>query len=159
VREFTRQFIETKANEYIKYITDEDYLIGKHGHFFDFTLLKYKERDFLEGIFKFWRGSKNTTTTTTTDPFPATKCWDLRLRAYFQQRYDSRSNAYDWDFSMKIIEREHASIINRRCYSRWRETGIAYELRDTTYDHSNKTMASVLALNDPKSGDKTVRRG
>jgi len=114
-REFTSTYIQTKANDFIKYITDLDHLQQTNLKLFDFSLLKYKERDFLEGIFKFWRLKIDL------EKFPIDKCWEYRLRTYFGVRYDSRSNAYDWDFSMKIIERKNAGIINNRIYSRWRE--------------------------------------
>jgi len=153
-REFTSTYIQTKANDFIKYITDLDHLQQTNLKLFDFSLLKYKERDFLEGIFKFWRLKIDL------EKFPIDKCWEYRLRTYFGVRYDSRSNAYDWDFSMKIIERKNAGIINNRIYSRWRESGIAFDLRDSNYVSANKTLASGLIFEDPsRNGDKTSRRG
>lgn len=154
IRENTANLIRLKSNEFIKFITDLDYLAKSNLNMFNFSLLKYKERDFLEGIFKFWRIRE-----TNKDYFPAEKCWDVRLRNYFGNRYDSRSNAYDWDFSMKLIERKNCSIINHKIYGKWRNTGIAFELRDVNYDTPNKTLASGMILNDPRSGDKTSRRG
>jgi len=35
-----------------------------------------------------------------------------------------------------------ASIINSRNYSRWRHKGVAYELREGSYNTSNRTLAS-----------------
>jgi dynein assembly factor 3 len=55
VRDHTAQYIQQKANEFIKCITDFDYLAKCNLKLFDFSLLKFKERDFLEGIFKYWR--------------------------------------------------------------------------------------------------------
>jgi dynein assembly factor 3 len=103
-------------------------------------------------LFKYWRTKGDET-------FPASKCWDVRLRAYFGTRYDSRANAYDWDFAMKLTDRKNASIINNRIYSRWRESGVAYEIRDAAYDRANKTLASGAVFNDPRIGEKTSRRG
>lgn len=154
IRENTANLIRLKSNEFIKFITDLDYLATSNLNMFNFSLLKFKERDFLEGIFKFWRIKE-----TNKDYFPAQKCWDIRLRSYFGNRYDSRSNAYDWDFSMKLIDRKNCSIINHRVYGKWRDTGIAFELRDVNYDTPNKTLASGMVFNDTKSGDKTSRRG
>jgi len=125
-REFTSNYIETKSNEFIKYITDLDYLQKTNLNIFDFSQLKYKERDFLENIFKFWRLKLKQP-----DQYPVDKCWDYRLRTYFGVRYDTRSNSYDWDFSMKLIDRPNTAIINNKIYSRWRETGIAFDLRDS----------------------------
>lgn len=151
VREYTSQFVQTKANEFIRFITDLEHLKRTNLRVFDFEQLKFKERDFLEGIFKFWRTNGD-------DVFPARKCWDVRLRSYFGNRYDSRTNAYDWDFSMKLVDRQNATIINNKVYSRWRETGVAFEMRDTEYERANKTLASGMVFNDSK-GDKTTRRG
>ncbi|CAF1067917.1 unnamed protein product [Brachionus calyciflorus] len=154
IRENTANIIQQKSNEFIKFITDLDYLAKSRLKMFDFSLLKYKERDFLEGIFKFWRIKEKNK-----EYFPADKCWDVRLRTYFGIRYDSRSNAYDWDYSMKLIDRKNCSIINHKIYSKWRDTGTAFELRDTNYDTPNKTLASGMIFNDPRSGDKASRRG
>jgi dynein assembly factor 3 len=103
-------------------------------------------------VFKYWRSK-------TEENFPARKCWDARLRAYFGTRYDSRSNAYDWDFSMKLHDRKHGSIVNNRAYAKWRETGIGFELRDVGYDKPNITLSSGMVFNNPLSGDKLARRG
>ena len=94
IREYTSQILIEKANEFIKYITDLDYLKNTNLNMFDLNQLKYKERDYLEGIFKFWRTQKQEQKSL--DPhFPATKCWDVRLRNYFGTRYDSRKNPYE----------------------------------------------------------------
>ena len=156
IRDYTSQIIRNKANEFIKYITDLKKLSETELKIFNFELLKFKERDFLENIFKFWRLQNEVNGK---DYFPAAKCWDIRLRSYFGIRFDSRSNAYDWDFSMKLTDRKNAGLIQKRIYSRWRETGQAFELRDSNYDTPNPTMASNIVFNDPRNGDKSIRRG
>lgn len=60
--------------------------------------LKFKERDFLEAIFKFWRSHE-------TRDFDAAKCWDLRLRQHLKSRYDGIPNIFDWDYNMKLVDR------------------------------------------------------
>lgn len=153
-RDFTSNYIQTKANDFIKLITDLNYIKTKTNlSIFNFELLKYKERDFLEGILKFWRLKLKP------EQFPVEKCWEYRLRTYFGVRYDTRTNGYDWDFSMKLSERQNTAIINNRVYSKWRDTGVAFELRDSTYDTANKTLASAMVFEDPRQGDKTSRRG
>jgi dynein assembly factor 3 len=159
IREYTAQFVIRKSNEFIKCVTDLEKMSTTNLSLFNFDLLKFKERDFLEGIFKFWR-LKIPGEQKDTDPnFPASKCWDIRLRTYFGTRYDVRKNAYDWDFQMKLIERKNCAIINNRVYSKWRDTGVGYELRDSVYDTANKTLASGMVFNDPRSWEKTSRRG
>lgn len=150
VRTYTAKHIQKRANEFIKFITDIDFLKASNLGVFDFEQLKFKERDFLEGIFKFWRLENSEEK----PYFPADKCWDYRLRNYFKTRYDSRTNAYDWDLSMKLSDRKHGGIIHRKIYSQWRDTGIAFDLRDSTYDTANFTLASSTSLTDPRSGDK-----
>ena len=155
VREYTANYVQSRAAEFIKYITDLDQLRQTNLNIFDFDLLKYKERDFLEGIFKFWRLRNQESKAY----FPAEKCWEFRLRNYFGTRYDCRSNAYDWDFAMKLIDRKHAAVIHKKIYAKWRDTGVAFELRDSSYDTPNFTLASSTLLTDPRNGDKTGRRG
>jgi dynein assembly factor 3 len=118
VRQQTADYIRTTSNELIKCITDFDYMRAKNLGCFDLSLLKFKERDFLESIFKYWRAD-----TKKFDYFPAKKCWDLRLRTYLQTRYDTRSNSFDWDYSMKFADRKNTHVINSRIYASWRETG------------------------------------
>ena len=158
VRDSTLGYIRAKADAFVKSITDLEHLARVGLGLFDFTRLKYKERDFLEAIFKFWR-LKPPTPDATTSLFPASKCWELRLRSYLGTRYDARSNCFDWDFAMKLSERPHCSIVNNRLYARWRETGVAYELRDASYDQANCTLSSGMVFADPRSGDKASRRG
>lgn len=39
-----------------------------------------------------------------------------------------------------------ADIINVHQYKNWRDTGVAFEVREADYDVPNKTMASGLIL-------------
>jgi dynein assembly factor 3 len=159
IREYSANFIIRKSNEFIKCITDLDQMKRTRLGLFNFSLLKFKERDFLEGIFKFWRLKLPAEQKDVDSNFPATRCWDIRLRTYFGTRYDVRKNAFDWDFQMKLVERKNCAIINKRVYQSWRETGVGYELRDSQYDTANKTLASGMVFNDPRSWEKTSRRG
>ncbi|KAJ8026548.1 Dynein assembly factor 3, axonemal [Holothuria leucospilota] len=148
VREQTRDYIASRATNCIKMVTDLDYLNEKFP-LFDLSALKFKERDHLEAVFKFWRNPDKMS-------FDASKFWDNRLRAYLQARYDSRAGAFDWDYNMKLVERD-ADIIHKTEYSRWRNTGVAFELREASYIIPNKTLASGLIFNS--GGEKVARRG
>lgn len=71
----TEQYLKEAATQLIQHIT------AMNGQFqlasnvtIDVSLLKYKEKDFLEGIFQFWRASP------TKQPFPAELAWDGRVR-------------------------------------------------------------------------------
>uniref|UniRef100_A0A8C4YAU6 Dynein axonemal assembly factor 3 n=1 Tax=Gopherus evgoodei TaxID=1825980 RepID=A0A8C4YAU6_9SAUR len=98
----------------------------------------FKERDQLESIFRFWRNP---------DPqaFPIARLWDLRVRQYLGTRYDARRGMCDWDLTMKLHERG-ARTIGGREFSRWRDTGVAFELREGVYHVPNKTLASGRLL-------------
>jgi dynein assembly factor 3 len=118
VRQQTADYILTTSNELIKCVTDFEYMKKQNLGCFDLSLLKYKERDFLECVFKYWRSD-----IAKFDYFPAKKCWDLRLRSYLKTRYDTRSNSFDWDYSMKFADRKNTQVINNRLYASWRDTG------------------------------------
>nr|XP_022322962.1 dynein assembly factor 3, axonemal-like [Crassostrea virginica] len=148
IRTQSSDYVQKMANEFIKMVTDSDFLHQKLP-MLDLSQLKFKERDFLEGIFKFWRNPS-------LEIFDAEKHWDLRQRQYLGPRYDCRQNAYDWDYHMKLVNKE-ADIIHKHEYKRWRHTGIAFEPRETTYDVPNKTLASGVIVN--QGGEKLSRRG
>ncbi|XP_041366025.1 dynein assembly factor 3, axonemal-like [Gigantopelta aegis] len=148
VRNQSVHYVQKMAILFIKMVTDSDYLKDKLP-LVDLSQLKFKERDFLENIFKMWRSPEKPV-------FDAEKCWDLRLRQYLGTRYDYRMNAFDWDYHMKLCERG-GDIIRKFEYQRWRNTGVAFEIREGTYDVPNKTLASLRIFN--QSGEHHARRG
>ncbi|KAI0213794.1 Dynein assembly factor 3, axonemal [Lamellibrachia satsuma] len=150
VRRQCMDYVEKMATEFIKMVTNSDYL-EKKVPMIDLSLLKYKERDMLEAIFKFWRQPDKDKTT-----FDVDKCWDLRLRQYLGVRYDAIPNVFDWDYSMKLTYKD-ASIINSNDYRQWRHYGVAFGIREGTYDVPNRTVASGHVFN--VQGDRFVRRG
>ncbi|XP_015773182.1 PREDICTED: dynein assembly factor 3, axonemal-like [Acropora digitifera] len=54
VRPQTSEYLQQKSSDFIRFITDLDYLEASLP-VFNFSQLKFKERDQLESIFKFWR--------------------------------------------------------------------------------------------------------
>ena len=148
LRHDTEDYLVARSNEYVKMITEPSYSEKKYPYF-DFSNLKFKEVDQLESIFKFWRN-------TDTDVFNIGQMWDNRVRAHLGVRYDSRDNAFDWEFSMSL--KEKASIVNWNEFKRWRANGLAFVLRDeTAYVDSNKTLASGLIFK--KDGERIPKRG
>ena len=98
----------------------------------DLSLLKYRERDSLEGIFKSWdEGDKS---------FDVVSLRDHRLRYYYGERYDSKKNVLDWDYQTRV--KKVASIIHIRQYREWRDSGIAFEFGDATYNVPNRSTQS-----------------
>ncbi|XP_072035866.1 dynein axonemal assembly factor 3-like [Amphiura filiformis] len=148
IRQQTNDYVITKANQFIKMVTDFDHM-AERMPIMDMSALKFKERDHLEAIFKFWRNPDNRI-------FDVSKCWDNRLRKHLQVRYDSRRGAYDWDYNMKLLERG-AGIINHHHYAKWRESGVAFEVREGTYDVPNRTLASGLFVK--AGGERVAQRG
>ncbi|XP_071818838.1 dynein axonemal assembly factor 3-like isoform X2 [Apostichopus japonicus] len=148
IREQTNNYIANMATQFIKMVTDLDYLADVFP-LFDLSALKFKERDHLEAIFKFWRNPDKTS-------FDVSKAWDNRLRAHLKTRYDSRVGAFDWDYNMKLIERG-GDVIHKIEYSRWRNSGVAFEMREGSYIVPNKTLASGLIFKT--GGDRVAKRG
>ncbi|XP_025841027.2 dynein axonemal assembly factor 3 [Vulpes vulpes] len=114
--------------------------------------LKFRERDALEAVFRFWAGGEK-------DPeaFPMSRFWDSRLRHYLGSRYDARHGVSDWDLHMKLHDRG-ARVIHSREFRRWRDTGVAFELRDSSAYHvPNRTLASGRFLSH--HGERIAARG
>ncbi|XP_067408542.1 dynein axonemal assembly factor 3 isoform X3 [Emydura macquarii macquarii] len=148
IRSSTAAYLQEKSDLFIRYATDLDFQQCRLGAV-DMSALKFKERDQLEGIFRFWRNP---------DPqaFPIGRLWDLRVRQYLGTRYDARRGVCDWDLTMKLHERG-AKAISGREYCRWRDTGVAFELREGVYDVPNKTLASGRLLRH--KGESVPARG
>eukprot|EP00061_Rhincodon_typus_P013645 g40157.t1 len=148
IRNQTATYLQEKANLFIHYITDLDFL-HKKLPMIDMSGLKFKERDQLEAIFKFWRNPDQKI-------FQINRMWDMRNRQYLGNRYDSKIGVYDWDLHMKLYERG-ARVINNRQYYQWRDKGLAFEVREGLYDVPNKSLASGLLMN--YKGEKVPARG
>lgn len=63
---------------------------------------------------------------------------------------DSGSMQIDWDYHMRLAQQgtpgldpSAGSIIHFYHFRRWRESGIAYELRDCKYSEVNRTLLST----------------
>ncbi|XP_051018259.1 dynein axonemal assembly factor 3 [Acomys russatus] len=114
--------------------------------------LKFRERDALEAVFRFWSGGEKGP-----EVFPMSCLWDSRLRHYLGTRYDSRRGVADWDLSMKLHDRG-ARVIHIQEFRRWRDTGVAFELRDSSaYQVPNRTLASGRLLSH--RGERVAVRG
>uniref|UniRef100_A0A5G2QHM0 Dynein axonemal assembly factor 3 n=1 Tax=Sus scrofa TaxID=9823 RepID=A0A5G2QHM0_PIG len=114
--------------------------------------LKFRERDALEAVFRFWAGGEKGP-----EAFPMSRLWDSRLRHYLGSRYDARRGVSDWDLHMKLHDRG-ARVIHTREFRRWRDTGVAFELRDSSAYHvPNRTLASGRLLS--QHGELVAARG
>ena len=126
----------------------------------DFSRLKFKEKDALADVFRWWHAGK--------EDVSASRLWDWRLRKMHAERYDSRSNVADWDYHMRItrglakpsadasststassdeadaaaLRNEQVSVIHSVHFRQWRDTGVAYELRESSHDQTNKSLVT-----------------
>nr|XP_057917359.1 dynein axonemal assembly factor 3-like [Doryrhamphus excisus] len=107
----------------------------------DTSLLKFKERDELVRIFKSWMQPSASPT-----PISISKAWDYRVRQHLGTRYDSKKGCFDWDLTMKLHDKG-CSVINKQQYVRWRECGLAFELREGVYQSTNPSLLSPRVFN------------
>ncbi|XP_067234666.1 dynein axonemal assembly factor 3-like [Chanodichthys erythropterus] len=115
----------------------------------DTSLLKFKERDELVRIFKLWERPPSA-------PASVRKVWDARVRQHLGTRYDSRQGCFDWDLTMKLHQRG-CGVISKRQYVKWRETGVAFEMREGLYQTANQSLLSTRVFNH--RGDRVAVRG
>ncbi|XP_051737437.1 dynein axonemal assembly factor 3-like isoform X2 [Ctenopharyngodon idella] len=115
----------------------------------DTSLLKFKERDELVRIFKLWERPPSV-------PASVRKVWDARVRQHLGTRYDSRQGCFDWDLTMKLHQRG-CGVISKHQYVKWRETGVAFEMREGLYQSANQSLLSTRVFNH--RGDRVAVRG
>lgn len=112
----------------------------------DLNTLQFKQRDELENVFKTWAEEV---------PFDMATLRDYRLRHNYADRYDFRVNLIDWDYQMVL--KKHVGAIHTLQYRGWRNTGVAFEYGDQTYDKPNRSLASYVEGRE--RGRSTMRRG
>ncbi|KAF4095608.1 dynein axonemal assembly factor 3 [Onychostoma macrolepis] len=115
----------------------------------DTSLLKFKERDELVRIFKLWERPPSV-------PESVRKVWDARVRQHLGTRYDSRHGCFDWDLTMKLHQ-SGCGVISKHQYVKWRESGVAFEMREGLYQTANQSLLSTRVFNH--RGDQVAVRG
>jgi dynein assembly factor 3 len=153
VRPKTLEYIRHKANQLILMVTDPSYLKGRLP-LLSLDQLKYKERDYLECTYKFWRSASQ-------QDFDIINLWDTRLRTTLGVRYDSRQGLFDWDYHMKLnCSMERGTPVTSQEYIGWRETGVAYrwpelaECTDTNVTFATGTLSQHTYRMCEYSGDQ-----
>ncbi|DBA87652.1 TPA: Dynein assembly factor 3, axonemal [Trebouxia sp. C0004] len=108
---------------------------------FDLSLLRFQQRDDVAETFRKYNHKA---------PYDMQKAWDARIRKFYGSRYDYKRNAIDWDYHMRLAQQgtpgldpSAGSIIHFYHFRRWREYGVAYELRDCKYSQANPTLLST----------------
>ncbi|XP_018423768.1 PREDICTED: dynein assembly factor 3, axonemal [Nanorana parkeri] len=137
IRSKTATYLQEKCRMFINCVTNPEYQQSVLPQL-NISSIKFKERDELEYIFKFWQSPEPKL-------FPIERYWDVKNRHCLGRRYDSRRGAYDWDLNMKLQDRG-AAVINAIDYERWREKGVAFIIREVIYDVPNKTLASHMTV-------------
>ncbi|XP_059521446.1 dynein axonemal assembly factor 3 [Myotis daubentonii] len=144
-------FVRAQADRLAHLVPEPDRL-AEQLPWLSLRALKFRERDALEAVFRFWAGGEKGP-----EAFPMGRLWDLRLRHYLGSRYDARRGVSDWDLHMKLHDRG-ARVIHTSEFRRWRDTGVAFELRDpSAYQMPNRTLASGRLLSH--RGERVAARG
>ncbi|KAI8839716.1 hypothetical protein BJ741DRAFT_598488 [Chytriomyces cf. hyalinus JEL632] len=150
---FGNTFLRGKSYDAVKSLATSLIILlgdnkGPLASLFNLNLLKFRDRDDLEVVFKFWRDDAK-------KAYDIEKLWDSRLRRLYGPRYDCRENSVDWDYHMKLVK--EVTIIHKTEFLRWRQHGIAYEVRGSSYDKPNRTTATLE--NMKQDGVKVVKWG
>uniref|UniRef100_A0A3P8SLY9 Dynein axonemal assembly factor 3 n=1 Tax=Amphiprion percula TaxID=161767 RepID=A0A3P8SLY9_AMPPE len=121
------------------------------------TLLKFKERDELATIFKLWiQPRPSSSSSEPPAPILMPKVWDYRVRQHLGTRYDSKKGCFDWDLTMKLHQKGQCGVINKQQYARWREQGLAFEMREGVYQIANPSLLSSRVFS--RKGEKVAFR-
>uniref|UniRef100_A0A183SKS0 FBA_2 domain-containing protein n=1 Tax=Schistocephalus solidus TaxID=70667 RepID=A0A183SKS0_SCHSO len=83
--------------ETFRFVTNEASL-SSFRPLLNYKILKFKERDLLECIFKMWRKK-------TLKEYNISTYWDSRVRQHLGTRYDAIPNVFDWDCSITLQDR------------------------------------------------------
>jgi len=147
VREKTAAYIASKAAALGRAIAHDE---GPLAPLFDISALKSRDRDALEQVLRTWAENVE---------FDIVKLRDERLRSFYKGRYDHRKNVLEWDHSMELVNIDNCSIVHRIHWREWRMTGIAYEVRDSSYNAPNRTLASMCMGKSRNTGTSIMKRG
>ncbi|KAK0164445.1 hypothetical protein PV328_003074 [Microctonus aethiopoides] len=98
--------------------------------------LKYKHRDSIEAIFKFWIRA-------ICEGIPIVEYWDRRMRKTLGTRYDYREGVFDWDYHMVLKSRKIPHLTLHE-YRFWRNSGISFTWLETDPSRNNPTLVSNI---------------
>ncbi|CAH1985557.1 unnamed protein product [Acanthoscelides obtectus] len=143
VRPSVAKSLSIIASDLVEMITNYDYL-HEILNCISFDM-KYKERDYLENLLKFWVGK---------DEFNICDCWDRRLRKMLGVRYDAKYGAFDWDLHMRFHEVGGKQVCNQE-YRNFRLNGVAFSWLENEVSKPNRTFVCAVIPN----GDKFAHYG
>ncbi|XP_043271669.1 dynein axonemal assembly factor 3 [Venturia canescens] len=145
LQESTRYYLEVYGNTLLrpataKYLAKRIYRLADiptqtlNCPWLELDKLRHRDRDTIEGIFKFWSRA-------ICDGVPITEYWDRRVRKNLGVRYDYRDGAFDWDFNMVLKSRDVPNLTLQE-YKFWRNNGIAFTWFEGEPARSNPTLLS-----------------
>ncbi|XP_017768333.1 PREDICTED: dynein assembly factor 3, axonemal homolog [Nicrophorus vespilloides] len=140
IRPITAKHLLNRSKELIEMITDFNYL-KRLLPCVDLDL-KYKERDYIENVFKFWSSQ---------DEFDVHYCWDRRLRKTLGVRYDTRTGVFDWDLHMRLHDIGGKQICPSE-YTSFRSCGVAFTWLESEVSKPNRSMVTGLLTNGDQFG-------
>lgn len=145
LRPATKKYLNKVSKRLLNFVTNNDYA-EKILPNVSIQNLKYKEKDQLEVIFKYWAANDNN--------FDIQTCWNERVRKELGVRYDARFGVFDWDYHMRYHP-FGADSLKIQEYKRFREKGLAFYFEDTCPCIPNNTLASAIFA----SGSKVLSYG
>lgn len=143
LRPAVAKYLRHISYDFVKFITDFEYMKQKIP--FVEMELKYKERDYLENLFKFWCGE---------DDFNICDSWDRRLRKILGIRYDNKLGAFDWDLHMRFHPVGGQQVCNQE-YRNFRANGVAFTWLESDVSKPNRSLVCGVIPN----GEKFVHYG
>lgn len=132
LREEVHQYLLLKCRQLLRFVIKEE---GPLSKYVDLSHLSFRERHDLEVTISFWKDEGD---------FKIDEIRTHRMKEYYGERYDARSNLVDWDYYM--VQKglgTSATIIHYMHYSRWRLYGQAFEVKDGKYTQPNRTLCSI----------------
>lgn len=143
IRPNIARYLRNVSQEFIKFVTNYDYMhqVLPYAH----MDLKYRERDYLETLFKFWCSE---------DEFDICYYWDRRMRQILGVRYDNKIGAFDWDLHMRFHIVGGQQVTSHE-YKNFRLNGISFSWLESDVSKTNRSLVCGVIPN----GDKFAHHG
>lgn len=138
LRPTVAKYLRLTSYEFVKFITNFEYM--KQIMPFVGMELKYKERDYLENLFKFWCSE---------DDFNICDSWDRRMRKTLGIRYDNKLGAFDWDLHMRFHTVGGQQVCNQE-YRNYRLNGLAFTWLESDASKTNRSLVCGVIPNGAK---------
>ncbi|CAH1110823.1 unnamed protein product [Psylliodes chrysocephalus] len=135
IRPAVAKCLNITAASLINMVTDYSYL-EKMMNFVKLEI-KYKERDYLENLLKFWCAK---------DDFDICNIWDKRVRKNLGVRYDSKVGAFDWDLNMRLHDVGAKQICSQE-YRNFRSKGVSFSWLESEVSRPNRTLVCAIMPN------------